>query len=133
MQSATRKIAMVANTYASQVPLPASAQTSGIVAAGVVVGAIVETDCARVSRGDRIPCRKPNSVVGEFSGGVGSIRCYAPCRQARLGWDCTTPGDVIITRVGGMKGLKFAACMSPSARLGQRRCRSPPLIRKINL
>jgi hypothetical protein len=33
--------------------LPASAHTSGMVAAGVVVGAIVETDCARVSIGDK--------------------------------------------------------------------------------
>src|ERR1700686_5543312 len=73
MHSATKKIAMVANTYASHVPLPASAHTSGIVAAGVVVGAIVETDCARVSMGDRIPRRKPKSAVGERSGGVDSL------------------------------------------------------------
>src|ERR1700719_1115287 len=78
MQSATRKIAMVANTYASHVPLPASAHTSGIVAAGVVVGAIVETDCARVSMGERIPRRKPKSAIGECSGDVVSIDSYAP-------------------------------------------------------
>ncbi len=59
MHSPTRNIAPVASTYASQVPLPASAQTSGIVAAGVVVGAMVETDCARVSMGERIPRCKP--------------------------------------------------------------------------
>jgi hypothetical protein len=59
MHNATKKIATVARTYASHVPLPASAQTKGIVAAGVVVGATVETDCARVSRGERIPRRKP--------------------------------------------------------------------------
>src|ERR1700728_1684498 len=105
MHNATSSRTIVASKYASHVPLPASAQTSGIVAAGVVVGAIVETDCARVSMGDRIPCRKPNSVVGEFSGGVGSIRCSAPCRQPRLGWDCTTLGEVEITMVGGMKWL----------------------------
>jgi len=34
-------------------PFPASAQTSGIVATGVVLGAIVETDCASVSIGER--------------------------------------------------------------------------------
>ena len=59
MHNATSKMATVARTYASQVPLPASAKTSGIVAAGVVVGAIVETDCASVSMGERIPWRKP--------------------------------------------------------------------------
>jgi len=32
-----------------------------------------------------------------------------------------------------MKFVKFAVCMSPSARRGQRRCRSAPLRRKINL
>jgi len=30
-----------------------------MVAAGVVVGAIVDTDCASVSKGDRIPRRNP--------------------------------------------------------------------------
>jgi hypothetical protein len=30
-----------------------------MVAAGVVVGAMVETDCAKVSIGERIPRRKP--------------------------------------------------------------------------
>jgi hypothetical protein len=30
-----------------------------MVAAGVVVGAIVETDCANVSKGERISRRKP--------------------------------------------------------------------------
>jgi len=30
-----------------------------MVAAGVVVGAMVDTDCARVSMGERIPLRKP--------------------------------------------------------------------------
>src|ERR1700733_6347683 len=52
MQSATSNIATVASTYASHVPFPASAQTSGIVATGVAVGAIVEMDCASVSIGD---------------------------------------------------------------------------------
>src|ERR1700730_9295849 len=90
MHNATRTMATVANTYASQVPFPASAHTSGIVAAGVVVGAIVETDCARVSMGDRIPRRKPKSAVEEGAGGVGSICCGAPVVfPLRLGWDCT--------------------------------------------
>jgi hypothetical protein len=39
--------------------LPANAQTRGIVATGVVVGAIVETDCANVSIGESTPLRKP--------------------------------------------------------------------------
>jgi len=41
------------------VALPAKAQTSGMVAAGVVVGAMVETDCASVSIGDNTSRRKP--------------------------------------------------------------------------
>jgi hypothetical protein len=41
------------------VALPAKAQTSGMVAAGVVVGAMVETDCASVSIGDNTSHRKP--------------------------------------------------------------------------
>ena len=59
MHNATSKIADSANAYASQVPLPASAQTSGIVATGDVVGAIVDTDCASVSIGESAPLRKP--------------------------------------------------------------------------
>ena len=59
MHNATSRIAAVASTYASQVPFPARAQTSGMVAAGVVVGAMVETDCASVSIGERISRRKP--------------------------------------------------------------------------
>src|SRR5580700_9728364 len=77
MHNATRNIATVARTYASHVPLPARAHTSGMVAAGVVVGAMVETDCARVSMGERIPCRKP-SVPGPGAGSVGSIECASP-------------------------------------------------------
>jgi len=44
MHKATSSTAAVANAYANHVPLPASPQTKGIVAAGVVVGAMVETD-----------------------------------------------------------------------------------------
>ena len=66
---ADKKYCYSRQTYASQVPLPARAQTSGIVAAGVVVGAMVETDCARVSMGDRIPRRKP------YLPGVGCGAC----------------------------------------------------------
>ena len=57
---------MVARRYASHVPLPASAQTSGMVAAGVVVGAMVETDCARVSSGERAPRRRPYPAASAF-------------------------------------------------------------------
>jgi hypothetical protein len=59
MHNATSNIAMVASPYASHVPLPARAHTSGIVAAGVAVGAMVETDCAKVSRGDSMLRRNP--------------------------------------------------------------------------
>jgi hypothetical protein len=59
MHNATSSTAIVASTYASQVPFPANAQTSGTVAAGVVVGAMVETDWASVSIGERTPRRKP--------------------------------------------------------------------------
>src|SRR5271154_4049717 len=52
MHNATSKTAPVASTYASHVPFPASAHTSGIVTTGVLVGAIVDTDCASVSIGD---------------------------------------------------------------------------------
>jgi hypothetical protein len=45
------------------VPLPASAATSGIVAAGVEVGAIVETDCASVSIGESASPRNPYSPI----------------------------------------------------------------------
>ena len=59
MHKATSSTAEVASTYASQVPLPAKAKTSGMVATGVVVGAMVETDCASVSIGDNISRRRP--------------------------------------------------------------------------
>ena len=59
MHQATSRIATVASTYASHVPLPASAHTNGIVAAGVDVGAMVETDCASVSSGESTSRRSP--------------------------------------------------------------------------
>jgi hypothetical protein len=75
MHTATNSTATVASKYASHTPFPASAQTSGIVAAGVVVGAIVETDCASVSIGESTPRRKPYpaacesvSAIQDFSG-----------------------------------------------------------------
>ncbi len=79
-------MATVARTYASHVPLPASAQTRGIVAAGVVVGAMVETDCASVSMGERIPRRNPKSVVRDCSGAAGRIDKNVP-RSANYDWD----------------------------------------------
>src|SRR5579859_6118568 len=85
MHNATRKMATVASTYASQVPLPARAHTSGIVAAGVVVGAMVETDWAKVSKGDKIPRRNPKSVDAVFSTAVRSISSCAPSR-ANCNW-----------------------------------------------
>src|SRR5579871_1298185 len=62
MHHATSRIADIARRYASHVPLPARAATSGIVAAGVDVGAMVETDCASVSIGERASPRKPYSI-----------------------------------------------------------------------
>jgi hypothetical protein len=59
MHAATSKMARLANTYASHVPFPAKAQTRGMVATGVVVGAMVETDCASVSIGESISRRNP--------------------------------------------------------------------------
>ena len=41
------------------VPWPASAKTSGMVAGGVVLGAMVEMDCASVSMGERALWRRP--------------------------------------------------------------------------
>jgi hypothetical protein len=52
-------MATVASKYASHVAFPASAHTSGIVATGVVVGAMVETDWASVSIGESTPWRSP--------------------------------------------------------------------------
>src|SRR5216684_7028241 len=63
MHHATRRMAAVASTYASQVPLLAKAQTSGMVAAGVVVGAMVETDCASVSIGESTSRRNPYPAI----------------------------------------------------------------------
>ena len=59
------------------------------------LGAIVETDWANVSMGERIPRRKPKSVVCDSSGRVGSIYQFAPLvLSGRLGWDCTTLGSL---------------------------------------
>jgi hypothetical protein len=54
-----RRSPMPPSTYASHVPFPARAQTSGMVATGVVVGAMVEMDCAKVSIGERTSRRNP--------------------------------------------------------------------------
>ncbi|HTG30382.1 MAG TPA: hypothetical protein VK818_19370 [Methylomirabilota bacterium] len=59
MHTVTSKMARLASTYASHVPFPASAQTSGIVATGVVVGAMLEMDGASVSIGESTSRRKP--------------------------------------------------------------------------
>ena len=57
--SPTSVTASVAKMYTSHVPLPASANTSGIVIAGVAVGAIADTDCASVSHGPSTFRRSP--------------------------------------------------------------------------
>src|ERR1700744_765108 len=49
-----------ASAETRQVPSPASAKTSGTVSVGDVLGAMVETDCASVSSGERVPARRPN-------------------------------------------------------------------------
>jgi hypothetical protein len=64
---------LVARTYSSQVPLPARAQTSGMVAAGLEVGAIVEIDCANLSRGGRTSRRKPQPASRCHRRGQGSV------------------------------------------------------------
>jgi len=73
MHNATSRIAIVASTYASHVPLPANAQTRGMVAAGVVVGAIVETDCASVSIGERMSRRNPYPAACGLPGTAVSV------------------------------------------------------------
>ena len=57
--SPTSVTASVAKIYTSHVPFPASANTSGIVIAGVAVGAIADTDCASVSHGPSTCLRSP--------------------------------------------------------------------------
>jgi len=59
MHSATSSVQTVASRYASHVPFPAVAKTSGTVIAGEQVGAMVETDCARVSSGPSTCRRNP--------------------------------------------------------------------------
>jgi hypothetical protein len=56
------------------VPFPASAQTSGIVATGVVVGAMVEMDCASVSMGESAATRNPYEGICDGS----AIRLVSP-------------------------------------------------------
>src|SRR5271155_5782318 len=77
MSKATRPRPAVARRYTSHVPLPASAKTSGIVIAGVVVGAMVETDCASTSSGERTPCRSP---YASSRGRCGKTVSEANCR-----------------------------------------------------
>jgi len=57
--SPTSVTASVATIYTSHVPFRASAKTSGMVIAGVAVGAIAETDCANVSHGPNTCLRNP--------------------------------------------------------------------------
>jgi hypothetical protein len=57
--NAIRRVQDMASRYASQVPFPAEANTSGTVIAGEHVGAMVEIDCARVSSGPNVWRRKP--------------------------------------------------------------------------
>ena len=60
----------MAKPYATQVPLPARAKTSGIVRTGEVVGAMAATDWASVSQGVRMLWRRPYSVW--FAGEAGA-------------------------------------------------------------
>jgi hypothetical protein len=52
-------VQLIASKYATHVPFPAEAKTSGTVIAGEHVGAIVETDCAKVSSGPKVWRCKP--------------------------------------------------------------------------
>jgi hypothetical protein len=51
--SAISSVQVMASRYATHVPFPAEAKTSGTVIAAEQVGAIVEIDCAKVSSGPK--------------------------------------------------------------------------------
>src|SRR5579872_912120 len=103
MHHATSRIADIARRYASQVPLPASAATSGIVAAGVDVGAMVETDCASVSIGESASPRKPYSTTFIFVEPGGSregdaIVCLSRSAPLGMPYHTRTAGKTQATR-----------------------------------
>ena len=58
-QKPTRSMTAVVIPYTNQVPLPARAKTRGMVSEGEVEGAMVETDWARVSSGERTAVWRP--------------------------------------------------------------------------
>ena len=62
MSRAISVICTVASAYATQVPLPAKAKTSGMVSTGEVTGAMAATDWASVSQGVRMLWRRPYSI-----------------------------------------------------------------------
>jgi hypothetical protein len=62
MSNAINVTCTVAKAYAIQVPLPARANTRGMVSTGEVVGAMAATDWASVSQGVRMLWRKPYCV-----------------------------------------------------------------------
>src|SRR5580704_2676361 len=81
MSSAISVIWTVPRAYATQVPLPARANTRGMVRTGEVTGAMAATDWARVSQGVRMLWRRPYSIwpavegdasAGRVSGGSGA-------------------------------------------------------------
>jgi len=59
MHRATNSTPQIAKRYESHVPFPARAKASGMVMVGEVVGAMVETDWASVSSGERLCCLRP--------------------------------------------------------------------------
>ena len=84
--SDTSTIAPIAITYASQLPLPASANTSGTVSAGVVLGAIVDIDCASTSIGESAPRRSPydsGTGSGAFSCAPACTSIHSPLKRIR--------------------------------------------------
>src|SRR5580658_4973671 len=64
---ATSTMVIVEITKASHVPSPANAKTSGMVITGAQVGAMLATDCASVSLGDRTAGLSP---YDEWSTGI---------------------------------------------------------------
>jgi hypothetical protein len=59
MHNAMSAMPTMARAYANHVPAPARAKTRGMVKVGEVLGAMVETDWASVSKGDSTFCLNP--------------------------------------------------------------------------
>src|ERR1700730_2491808 len=113
MHAATSKIARLASTYASHVPFLASAHTNGMVATGVVVGAMVEMDCASVSIGDSTSRRNP---YVELSGAIcvawviRLVSCFSKFQFLTSGGYDTALGDVDASALQAVRELCTWRC-----------------------